>query len=61
MLVNFIKTNIIKIVPTLILVALTKENYGLRKRGIIPDVLYWADEELVRRNYQYFIELWEDA
>ncbi len=53
--------NIIKLIPTFILAALVKHNYSLRKRGIIPDALYWADEELVRRNYQHFIDLWEEA
>ena len=49
---------IAKIMPTFILVLLTKCNYSLRKQGKLPDEWYWADWELVQRNYQYFIELW---
>lgn len=46
-----------KLIPTFILVALTKRNYKLRKQHKLPDRWYWADLELLCRGYGGY-DLW---
>ncbi len=40
-----------KLIPTFILIILTKRNYKLRRDNKLPDKWYWADSELIRRGY----------
>ena len=35
------------------LLPLIKENYALRKKGLLPDEMFWADEEGLALGYVY--------
>lgn len=39
--------------PTWLLIVLTKRNYRMREQGLAPDEWYWADKELLRRGHDY--------